>query len=527
MIIRSPFPDIDIPDVTLTELLFSGEPSGAPALIDPEGRITTRRELDESVRRIAAGLHGRGIGRGSVVGLFAPNSPEWVAAFHGILRANAVVTSANVLYTADELAHQLADSGARLLVTTADLLDVAETAAAKAGIEEVLTLDDAPGRPRLATLPGGEPPPLVTGPGDIAVLPYSSGTTGRAKGVVLTHRNLVANVLQFSRMGRTAPSTVLLAVLPLFHIYGMTVLMNHALHQRVPLVTMPRFDLAGMLRLIERHRVTKLYLAPPTALLLAKSPLVDGADLSSVELVFSGAAPLDGELARAVANRLDCKILQGYGMTEMSPVSHAIPEDRPDIDPASVGYALPNVECRLVDSAGRDADRGELWVRGPNVMTGYLNNPAATAATLDADGWLHTGDIATVTADGVFTIVDRVKELIKYKGYQVPPAELEALLLTHEGIDDAAVVGVPDEEGEEIPKAFVVRRPGARLDAAEVMGYVAARVSPHKKVRRVEFLDAIPKSASGKILRAVLRRRPAMQEVPSGTQPGPPGWARS
>ncbi|MDQ0380946.1 AMP-binding protein [Amycolatopsis thermophila] len=506
MIIRSPFPDIDIPDVTLTELLFGAAPSDAPALIDPDGDVTTRRRLDDRVRRIAAGLHARGIGQGCVVGLFAPNSPGWVAAFHGILRANAIVTSANVLYTADELAHQLSDSRARLLVTTAGLLDVATAAAEKAGIEEILTLDHAPGHLRIDSLPGAAPPPLLAGPGDVAVLPYSSGTTGRAKGVVLTHRNLVANVLQFSRMGRTSADTVLLAVLPLFHIYGMTVLMNHALHQRVPLVTMPRFDLAGMLRLIERHRVTKLYIAPPTALLLAKSPLVDEADLSSVELVFSGAAPLDGELARAVARRLGCSIRQGYGMTEMSPVSHAIPQDRPDIDPASVGFALPNVECRLVDPVtGHDAGRGELWVRGPNVMSGYLDNPVATAATLDAEGWLRTGDIATVTADGVFSIVDRVKELIKYKGYQVPPAELEALLLAHGDIDDAAVVGVLDEEGEEVPKAFVVRRPGARLDAAEVMAYVAGRVAPHKKVRRVEFLDAIPKSASGKILRATLR----------------------
>jgi acyl-CoA synthetase (AMP-forming)/AMP-acid ligase II len=339
---------------------------------------------------------------------------------------------------------------------------------------------------------------------DTAVLPYSSGTTGRAKGVVLTHRNLVANVLQFTATTRVTDATVLLAVLPLFHIYGMTVLMNHALLTRAPLVTMPRFDLAEFLRLVERHRVTTLYVAPPTALLLAKSPAVEGADLSSVELLFSGAAPLDGDLARAVAERLGCAVVQGYGMTEMSPVSHAVPHGW-DLDPASVGVPLPNVECRLVDPAtGRDAERGELWCRGPNVMSGYLDNPEATAATLDAEGWLHTGDVATVTPDGVFTIVDRVKELIKYKGYQVPPAELEALLLTHPAIDDAAVVGARDAEGEEIPKAFVV---AAGLSADDVMGFVAERIAPHKKVRRVEFVDAIPKSASGKILRTVLRAR--------------------
>jgi acyl-CoA synthetase (AMP-forming)/AMP-acid ligase II len=240
----------------------------------------------------------------------------------------------------------------------------------------------------------------------------------------------------------------------------------------------------------------------------------------------SGAAPLDAELGRAVARRVGCLVRQGYGMTELSPVSHCIPDDRDDIDLATVGLLLPNMQARIVDPA-TGAERapdapGELWLRGPNVMAGYLDDPAATAATVDAEGWLHTGDVATVDADGAFRIVDRVKELIKYKGYQVPPAELEALLLQHGRIADAAVIGVRDAEGEEVPKAFVVAQPGADLTAAEVEAFVAERVAPHKKVRAVEFVAAIPKSASGKILRRDLRAREAHNPpVPTAAESPP------
>jgi acyl-CoA synthetase (AMP-forming)/AMP-acid ligase II len=306
--------------------------------------------------------------------------------------------------------------------------------------------------------------------------------------------------------------TRILAVLPFFHIYGMTIMMNWGLAMRSTVVTMPRFDLAGFLRVIAEHRTDRVYIAPPVAVALAKHPMVDDYDLSVIDVLLSGAAPLDAELAEAVGKRLGCKVRQGYGMTELSPLSHAIPGDRDDISVGAVGLLAPSMQARLVDLAtGEDAEPGapgELWLRGPNVMVGYLNNPEATAATIDQDGWLHTGDVATIDNGGVFAIVDRVKELIKYKGYQVPPAELEALLLTHPSIADAAVIGVRDSEGEEVPKAFVVRQPAAPdITADDVMGFVASRVAPHKKVRLVEFIDAIPKSASGKILRKDLRAR--------------------
>jgi acyl-CoA synthetase (AMP-forming)/AMP-acid ligase II len=517
-IIPSPYPDVEVPEVSLPEFLFGagfGDRADAAAFVDGStGTEITFAQLDGMVTRIAAALHERGLRKGDVVALFAPNNPAWVAVFHGVLRANGIVTSANSLYSPTELAHQLTDSGATTLVTVSPFLDRALPAAAQAGLSDadVLTLDPVEGRISLADLLASTaaPPPLDLVPSDTAVLPYSSGTTGLAKGVILTHRNLVANLLQFTPMGSIDETTRILAVLPFFHIYGMTVMMNHGLHRRATVVTMPRFDLAEFLRVVSEYRLDRLYIAPPIAVALAKHPLVAEYDLSCVHSILSGAAPLDAELGHAVERRLGCLVLQGYGMTELSPVSHSMVEG-PDDDLGGVGYAIPNVESRLVDpETGADVgvgEPGELWVRGPNVMAGYLNNPEATAATLDADGFLHTGDVATVDERGYFRIVDRVKELIKYKGYQVPPAELEAVLLTHAAIADAAVIGVRDADGEEVPKAFVVRQPGAELTADEVMAHVAERLAPYKKVRVVEFIELIPKSAAGKILRKDLRAR--------------------
>jgi acyl-CoA synthetase (AMP-forming)/AMP-acid ligase II len=520
MPVRSPYPDVEIPDVSLFDFLFSGfgERAGAPALIDgASGATITFGELEGMVGKIAAALAERGIGAGDVVALFAPNTPHYTAVFHGILRANAIVTSINSLYTPGELAHQLEDSGAKLLFTVSPFLDRALAAAAEVGLsaDAIVVLDGAEGhvslRDLLATT--AEPPAQTVTGADTAVLPYSSGTTGRAKGVVLTHRNLVANLQQIAAPSHVTSDTKILAVLPFFHIYGMTVMMNQGLHQRATVVTMPRFDLQEFLRIISEYRVNRVYIAPPVAVALAKHPIVDQYDLSCIDVIISGAAPLDAELGHAVAKRLGCTVLQGYGMTELSPVSHSMPDDRPDLDLNSCGFAIPNVVSKLVDpETGEEVgpgERGELWVKGPNVMSGYLNNAEATAITLDDEGYLHTGDVATVTEDGVFTIVDRVKELIKYKGYQVPPAELESLLLTHDKIADAAVIGVRDAEGEEVPKAFVVPQEGADLTADDVMTFVAERIAPHKKVRVVEFIDQIPKSASGKILRKDLRAREA------------------
>ncbi|MGB3375251.1 MAG: AMP-binding protein [Microbacterium sp.] len=521
--LRSTYPDVEIPELSIYDYLFSDLDEATldrVAIIDgSSGAETTYRQLIGQIGLFAGALAARGVGVGTKVGLLCPNVPAFATVFHGILRAGATATTINSLYTADEIANQLQDAEAEWLVTVSPLLAGAAEAAARLGIadDHVIVLDGAERHPSLRDLLGeGHAAPVVSfDPAThLAVLPYSSGTTGRPKGVMLTHRNLVANVAQARALLSVGADDRVLAVLPFFHIYGMTVLLNFALLQRAGLVTMPKFDLVEFLRIIQEHRTTWVFVAPPIAVALAKHPIVDQYDLSAIKVIFSGAAPLDGALAAAVEKRLHCEVVQGYGMTETSPAVNLIPAERPEIDKSSIGPLVPNTDARLVDpETGADVDvpdsgasePGELWVRGPQVMVGYLNRPEATAEMLDADGWLRTGDMATVTADGIFRIVDRLKELIKYKGYQVAPAVLEAVLLEHPQIADAAVIGAHDDDGQEVPKAFVVRQADAELSADEVMAFVASHVAPHEKVRQVEFIDVIPKSSSGKILRKDLR----------------------
>jgi acyl-CoA synthetase (AMP-forming)/AMP-acid ligase II len=517
MIHRGPEPDVEIPNLDLTSFVFehAGGRADKPALIDgPSGRTVTYGQLADSIRALAAGLTARGFGKGDVLGVYMPNVPEYAIALHGVASVGGRCTTMNPLYTAGEVAHQLEDSGARLLVTVGPMLDVAREAAEKAGIEEVFVVGDGDGATPIADLlgdPAEAPRVEIDAGNDLAVLPYSSGTTGLPKGVMLSHRNLVANLSQMQAAFPIEEDDTLIGVLPFFHIYGMVVIMNQGLRAGATIVTMPRFDLDQFLGLLQEHRVTRAYVVPPIALALAKHPAVDGVDLSAMQTIMCGAAPLGAELAEAVAERIGCTVIQGYGLTETSPVTHVI---RPSGDnrPGSIGQALPNTECRLVNpETSEDAaegERGELWIRGPQVMKGYLNNDEATRHTVDDDGWLHTGDIGVVDSDGFFQIVDRLKELIKYKGFQVAPAELEALLITHPEVQDVAVIGVPDEECGELPKAYVVPA-GDSLDADELMEWCGNQVSPQKKVRLVETIDAIPKSASGKILRRELKDREA------------------
>lgn len=533
MSFSSPFPEVDIPTASVFDYLFDGIDDATldrVALVDAKTRRqTTYREMIGRIDTFAGALAARGVGVGDVVGLLAPNSSAFAIAFHGILRCGATATTINALFTGKDIAKQLRDAKATMLVTVTPLLAAAKEGAAQAGIsdDDLVVLDgggrDVDGHPNAEELLAGAPaaPRADFAPSThLAVLPYSSGTTGNPKGVMLTHRNLVANVAQIRPLHGMQPDDVVLAVLPFFHIYGMTVLLNAAVHARARLVIMPSFDLADFLGNIAEHRCTIAFIAPPVAVALAKHPLVDDYDLSSLKVVMSGAAPLDADLGHAVAQRLGCKVVQGYGMSELSPVSHITPFDGGRVNMlveaplSSVGWTVSNAASKIVDAETGDeinppaeglSATGELWFKGPNVMAGYLNNEEATNATIDAQGWLHTGDLAQVDANGCVYIVDRLKELIKYKGYQVPPAELEAVLLTHPQIADAAVVGVPDDDGEEVPKAFVVAQPGSELTAEEVIEFVAGQVAPYKKVRRVAFIDAIPKSASGKILRKDLR----------------------
>jgi acyl-CoA synthetase (AMP-forming)/AMP-acid ligase II len=525
MIDRSPYPDVEIPDIPTHAFVLAraAELGGKPALVDgPTGRVLTYGALDEGVRRAAAGLTARRVAKGDVVAVFAPNLPEWATVFHAISTVGAVNTTVNSLATERDLADQLSDAEARFLVTVPAFLDRSLPAAESAGIEEVFILGgESQGATPFAALLGDDDaaPEVAIDPSeDLVALPYSSGTTGLPKGVMLTHRNVVANVCQVEPLQRVREDDVLIGVLPFFHIYGLNLVMNLALRRGATIVTMPRFELEAFLGLLRDHRVTRAYLVPPIVLALAKHPSVDDFDLSSLEIIVSGAAPLDTSLASACADRLGVRVVQGYGLTETSPVTHVCGDEPGEARTGSVGRVVPNTECKVIDwstgervEPGRD---GEICVRGPQVTRGYLKNPMATANTLDDDGWLHTGDIGHTDEDGFLFVVDRLKELIKYKGHQVPPAELEAVLISHAAVTDAAVVASPDEQAGEVPKAFVVRK--TDVTAEELMDYVAARVAPYKRVRRVQFVEEIPKSASGKILRRILveRERAGMGAAP-------------
>jgi acyl-CoA synthetase (AMP-forming)/AMP-acid ligase II len=514
-VVLSPHADVTIPDLPLHEFVLADAVRRADqeALIDgPSGRTLTFGQLAGGVRRVAAGLAARGFAKGDVFAIYSPNLPEYALAFFGVSAAGGVNTTVSPLFTTDELTRQLNDAGARFLLTVPPFLDKALEAAGRSRVEEVFVLGEAEGATPFTDLLGaGETPPAVDfePADDLVALPYSSGTTGVNKGVMLTHHNLVANLCQGEPVLLAGEGERLIAVLPFFHIYGLLVLMCSALSRGSTLVTMPRFDLEQFLGLLQDQRITRAYVAPPIVLALAKHPLVDKYDLSSLQSIFSGAAPLDAALEKACADRLDCEVIQGWGLTETSPVVTTNYNAPQGPRPGSVGVPLPNTEMRVVDPAtGADVSRGEtgeLLVRGPQVMKGYLNAPEATAAMLDPDGWLHTGDLGLIDEDDYVFIVDRVKELIKYKGLQVAPAELEAVLLTHPAVSDAAVVRFPDEEAGEVPKAFVVA--STPVDPEELMAFVAERVAPYKKVRRVEFVDEIPKAASGKILRRVLMER--------------------
>lgn len=512
MIYRSEFPDVAIVDEPIHDhvLANAAEYGDREAMVDGiTGKAITYAELDRMTRRLAAGLAENGIRKGDVIALHSPNSILYPVAFYAATRAGATVTTVNALYTAVELNRQLIDSNAKLLITISAFLPIADAAIPDTNVREVLVLDTAEGRRSVMGLMSDGPEPAVDfDPAeDVAVLPYSSGTTGLAKGVMLTHRNIGTNMAQCAAMIETRPGERIIAILPFFHIYGMTVLMNLPLRLGATVVVLPRFDLQQFLTVLQEQRITRAYVAPPVVLALAKHPAVEGVDLSRLEQVISAAAPLDGELGEACAKRLGIHaVLQAYGMTELSPGTHVTRADDPAPPPGSVGQLMPSTEMRLVDAEGNDADTGEIWIRGPQVMKGYLGRPEDTDTMIDRDGWLHTGDIGRLDARGYLYVVDRLKELIKYKGYQVPPAELEAVLLTDPRIADAAVIGVLDADGNEVPKAFVVPADEG-LTEQDVMDYVAQRVAPHKKVRRVEFIESVPKAASGKILRRELRAR--------------------
>ena len=476
-------------------------------------RVLTYGELDAATDRMAAALAKRGIQKGDRVTIFMPNSIEFVIAFYGTLKAGGVVNPINAGSKEREVRFQVNDSGATAVLYQEALAPVVEAVrgdltkvrvfavTGKTAPEGVERLDD------LAAEAGSVS--VAVGMDDLAALPYTSGTTGFPKGVMLTHANLTANQQQFFAAVPVRRDDVFLNVLPYFHIYALNLLMTGAISLGATQVAMSRFDMVEYCTLVERHRATVCFIVPPIVLGLAMSPEVEKHDFSSVRFFFSGAAPLAPDPARRMMQRLGKPLIQGYGLTETSPVTHANPIDAAVLE--SIGPAVVGTEDKIVDletgtKTLADGEVGEICVRGPQVMRGYWNKPQDTADVI-RDGWFHTGDVGRRDDKGYVFIVDRKKEFIKYKGFGVGPAEVEAVLCEHPAVADAGVIGKPNEEAGEIPKAFVQLRPNTQATADELIAFVKERISDYKRVREVEFIDKVPRTASGKILRRELAER--------------------
>lgn len=477
--------------------------------------------------------------KGDVLALYTPNSIDTPAITWGTLWAGGIVSPANPGYTVEELAFQLKDCGAKALATQLPLLDVATKAAKQVGIPEdrIILLGDAKDPLRkyehfqsirnlsqISRFRRSKIDPKE----DLAFLVYSSGTTGHPKGVMLSHQNISSNILQqivgdgdyLHWKGVDGKGDRVMAFLPFFHIYGLTCMVHLALYSGYELVVMSKFDLEKLCSIIEQRKITFLYAVPPVILQLSKTALISKYNLSSIRMVLSGAAPLTKELVSAFYGRLKLPVKQGYGMSETSPTTHMQRWDDCMKYVGSVGRLLPNITAKYMSHDEKElpvGETGELWVKGPNIFKGYLNNPAGTKNALTSDGYFRTGDVGYQDAEGNFYITDRIKELIKYKGFQVPPAELEGILISHPDIDDVAVIGVySKEQATELPRAYVVPKKGIEAGKAlekNVVDWLAGKVANHKRLRGgVRFVDVVPKSVSGKILRRVLQLQAVEEE---------------
>ena len=516
-------PELYRPRLTYPEMAY-GAMLDRPVTLYPEREAIsfrdvslTFRELEGLVNAFANALRGLGIGRGDRVCLFMTNRPEYVIAFYAIARLGAVSSPMNPSYKEREVAYQLGDAQAVAVVTQQDLLPIVRTARAEAPrLEHVIVVgpgttpaSDVKRFADLVAAANTTPPPALNVPGDeLLVLPYSSGTTGLPKGVLLSHKIFLANNIQFMSAIRATDDDTFMVFLPFYHIYGL-MLMGGAVHEGTRMVVMERFDMAECLRLIVDKRVTIVFVVPPILLALANRPDIGTVDWSGVKMFMVGAAPVPPELARRVTELTGVKVVQGYGLTEAGPVTHLNPvHDDAFLTIDTGGLPVNDTEQKVVDLETGERELtagevGEIIVRGPQVMLGYWNAPESTAAAL-RNGWLYTGDIGRIDALGYLTITDRKKEMIKYKGFGIAPAEIEALLFEHPGVADCAVIGKPDPEAGEVPKAFVVRKDPA-LTAEVLLDWARGRLAGYKTLHEVALVEAIPKTASGKILRRVLK----------------------
>lgn len=507
---------IDIPEIPFGEMLWeSAQRFPEKIAVIYQGQKISFRELDGLVNSFANALSKLGVRKGDRVALFMTNRPEYIISVYAIARLGAAFTPMNPTYKEDEVAHQLQDAEASVLVVQDSLYHRVKSSRPRIkSLKHVVVVgqqaeDDNPLFLDLIRQSSPKHPPQVqvSWTEDLVALPYSSGTTGLPKGAMLTHRNLVANAIQFISSGRITEHDTMLICLPFYHIYGV-MLVNGAIYSGATQVIMEAFDLELSLSLAQQYKVSLYYAVPPILLALADYPNLSAFDLSSLRYIMVGAAPMAPEVAQRLQDKMGVPIVQGYGLTEASPVTHLNPVDQGPIKLDSVGLSVANQEQKVVDpETGENeveiGELGELLVKGPHVMQGYWKAQEETAQTI-RDGWLYTGDIARIDADGYVYIVDRKKEMIKYKGFSVAPAEVEAVLFQHEAVADCAVIGKPDEESGEIPKAIVILRAGEQASPEALMDFVGSRLAGYKRVREVEFVSAIPKTASGKVLRRVL-----------------------
>jgi len=538
---------IKIPEIRIDELLHeAAEESPNRVAMDFLGKTLTYRELDTLVDRFATALADLGVASGDVVAIMLPNSPQFAIAYYAISRIGATATTMNPLYSPREVEHQITDSGAKTLIILDALYPNVKEVVKKAGVEKVIItslgdfmpavkkalgkllkkipvaqVEPEPGIYRMIELIKSHPPnppapkKKVKPKKDTAVLLYTGGTTGLPKGAMLTHHNLVANALQCNAwLGGEKGKEVMLSVLPWYHVYGQTVCLNSTVALQGKNIVLPRFDPEEVMKAIQKHRVT---LFPAVAVIynaINNHPNVKKYDLSSLKAGISGAGPLPLAIQETFEKLTGAIICEGYGLTEASPVTHCNPIDRELRRVGSIGLPFPNTDAGIMDLEEDrflgPGEEGELVVSGPQVMKGYLNRPEETAKTLvEVDGktWLRTGDIAKMDEDGYFYVVDRKKELIKYKGYSVFPREIEEVLFKHEAVQDAAAVGIPDEAVGEIIKVFVVLKPEYRgkVTEADILEWCKKNLAAYKIPKEVEFRDALPRTIVGKLLRRVLR----------------------
>ncbi|KAJ4950418.1 hypothetical protein NE237_027250 [Protea cynaroides] len=525
VIYRSKLPDIYIPNhLPLHSYCFQNMSkfSSRPCLIDSAtGKIYTYSDVNLTSRKVAGGLNKLGIKQGQVIMVLLPNSPEFAFTFLGALYRGAITTTANPFYEAPEIAKQVIASDVKLIVTYACYVEKVKDIAQQRGIK-LVCIDSAPRGclhfSELSQSDENDMPSVEFDPNDIVVLPFSSGTTGLPKGVMLSHKNMVNSVAQ--HVDGENPNLylhnedVMLCLLPMFHIYALTAAFLCGLRAGAAILIMQKFETVALLELIQKYKVTVMPLAPPAVLAITRSIVVDNFDCSSIRMVISGGAPIGKDLEDAFRSKFpNSKFGQGYGMTEAGPVSMSLTFAKEPFatKSGSCGTVIRNAYLKIIDpKTGSSLSRnqpGEICIRGDQIMKGYIKDIEGTKKTIDERGWLHTGDIGYVDGDDEIFIVDRLKELIKYKGFQVAPAELEAILVAHPKISDAAVVPMKDEVTGEVPVAFVVKANGYTVTEDEIKGYISKQVVPYKRIKHVFFVHAIPKAPSGKILRKDLRAK--------------------